>query len=395
MEQLSWKDLSQQLRILNDGSSLLSKIFSNSTQREITLEDLALLPEYKDGTADRLMKYGVLVEDNGYIGIDNPHLDYFLECQAGNRHISVGAIKDLVDQLDVAIRNYQTERTDKKKRGYLRIVQKVLRQVALQAVNQTTILKYEIREVFKSESNLEKKVVLLEKYREQGKDIYKLIETSQSMIDNESMFFDINCDETTKRLKGEVYQQIINCYHWLNAISDEALESLTKYRLKIVRNKKIRKLKELLDMQVLEGETDIVDRIRLRTPLWLDKLEYPKYRVSVQSVCSLPGEQLTAMLTAKGITAKRRSEGASFSEEELNPECKMESFIDENLIWHKFRSSSTDLMSFIHSRQLTHNGTWDEEIELFCRIVDMHVKECRFCGYTQSEDYIIPVVYST
>ena len=30
MEQLSWKDLSQQLRILNEGSSLLSKIFSNS-----------------------------------------------------------------------------------------------------------------------------------------------------------------------------------------------------------------------------------------------------------------------------------------------------------------------------------------------------------------------------
>lgn len=178
VQQLTWQSLSHQLRVLYEGSSLLTKIFSNSNQREISVEDLALLSEYKEGTADLLIKHGVLVEDNGFVGIENPHLDYFLECQAGNHRISVGVIKDLVDQLDMAIRNYQTEKSEKKKRGYLRTVQKVLRQVSLQAVNQTTVLKYEIREVYKQEANLEKKVSLLEKYREQGFDIYKLIEES-------------------------------------------------------------------------------------------------------------------------------------------------------------------------------------------------------------------------
>lgn len=392
VQQLTWQSLAHQLRVLNEGSSLLSKIFSNSNQREISVEDLGLLSEYKDGIADLLIKHGVLVEDNGFVGIENPHLDYFLECQAGNHRISVGVIKDLVDQLDMAIRNYQTEKSEKKKRGYLRTVQKVLRQVSLQAVNQTTALKYEIREVYKQEANLEKKVSLLEKYREQGYDIYKLIEESQRMIDSEAIFFDINCDESTKQLKSEVYKRLISCHQWLSDISEEALENLTKFRQKIIRNKKIRTLKKLLDMQVLEGETDIIERIKVRQPLWFDKPSYPKYRVSVQDIIKLPAEKITEMLKSKGVTAKRRPEAAAFTGEEINPEKKVVSFIDEDTIWNKFRSSSTDLLSFILSRQLTQNGTWEENIDLFCRIVDMHVDECRFNGYTRMNGFIMPVV---
>jgi hypothetical protein len=292
----------------------------------------------------------------------------------------------------MAIRNYQTEKSEKKKRGYLRTVQKVLRQVSLQAVNQTTVLKYEIREVYKQEANLEKKVSLLEKYREQGYDIYKLIEESQRMIDSEAIFFDINCDESTKQLKSEVYKRLISCHQWLSDISEEALENLTKFRQKIIRNKKIRTLKKLLDMQVLEGETDIIERIKVRQPLWFDKPSYPKYRVSVQDIIKLPAEKITEMLKSKGVTAKRRPEAAAFTGEEINPEKKVVSFIDEDTIWNKFRSSSTDLLSFILSRQLTQNGTWEENIDLFCRIVDMHVDECRFNGYTRMNGFIMPVV---
>ncbi len=392
MEQLTWKDLSQQLRILNDGSSLLSKIFSNSTQREISVEDLAQLPEYNDGSVDRLIKYGVLSEDNGFVGIENPHLDYFLECQAANRHLSVGIIKDLVDQLDLAIRNFQTEVSEKKKRGYLRTIQKVLRQVANQAVNQTTILKYEIREVYNQESKLEKKVALLEKYMQQGNDIYKLIEESQQIIDQDSIFFNVNCDDTTKRLKSEVYQHLITCHQWLSDLSNDALKKLTTFRLRISRNKKIRKLKELLDMQVIEGETDLVARIATSNPLWLNKPEYPKYMVSVKDISSLPGEKITEMLQAKGITSKRRPEAAPFSKEELKPQIKVADFVDENTIWNRFAGSSTDLLSFILSRQPNQNSIWEESINLFCRIVDMHVKECRFCGYEHMNGYIIPII---
>ena len=389
VQQLTWQSLSHQLRVLYEGSSLLTKIFSNSNQREISVEDLALLSEYKEGTADLLIKHGVLVEDNGFVGIENPHLDYFLECQAGNHRISVGVIKDLVDQLDMAIRNYQTEKSEKKKRG---TVQKVLRQVSLQAVNQTTVLKYEIREVYKQEANLEKKVSLLEKYREQGFDIYKLIEESQRMIDSEVIFFDVNCDDSTKQLKSEVYKRLISCHQWLSDISEEALENLTKFRQKIIRNKKIRTLKKLLDIQVLEGETDIIDRIKVRQPLWLDKPSYPKYRVSVQDTIKLPAEKITEMLKSKGVTAKRRPEAAAFTDEETAPEKKIVYFIDEDTIWNRFRSSSTDLLSFILSRHLTQNGTWTENIDLFCRLVDMHVEECRFSGYTRMNGLIMPIV---
>ena len=158
MEQrLTWQNLSHQLKILNEGSSLLSKIFSNGVLREIKIEDLTALPEYQSGIADLLINYGVLSEDNGYVAIESPHLEYFLDSQAVNR-ISVGAVQDSVDQLYVAIQNFQTEKNDKKKQHYLRDVQKVLGHVALQSMKQVTILKHEIREVYKQEPNLEKKI---------------------------------------------------------------------------------------------------------------------------------------------------------------------------------------------------------------------------------------------
>lgn len=88
MEQrLTWQNLSHQLKILNEGSSLLSKIFSNGVLREIKIEDMTVLPEYQSGIADMLINYGVLTEDNGFVGIENPHLDYFRECQAGNHRM--------------------------------------------------------------------------------------------------------------------------------------------------------------------------------------------------------------------------------------------------------------------------------------------------------------------
>ena len=90
VQQLTWQSLSHQLRVLYEGSSLLTKIFSNSNQREISVEDLALLSEYKEGTADLLIKHGVLVEDNGFVGIENPHLDYFLASYFRRSHKGSG-----------------------------------------------------------------------------------------------------------------------------------------------------------------------------------------------------------------------------------------------------------------------------------------------------------------
>ena len=115
VQQLTWQSLSHQLKVLSEGSSLLSKIFSNGIQREISIEDLTSLPEYLDGTAEKLINYGVLVEDNGVVAIENPHLDYFLDCQAANRRISVGVVKDCIDQLSISITNYKTEKNEKKK----------------------------------------------------------------------------------------------------------------------------------------------------------------------------------------------------------------------------------------------------------------------------------------
>lgn len=395
MEQhLTWQNLSHQLKILNEGSSLLSKIFSNGVLREIKIEDLTTLPEYQSGIADLLINYGVLTEDNGYVAIESPHLEYFLDSQAVNR-ISVGAVQDRVDQLYVAIQNYQTENTEKKKQYYLRDVQKVLRHVALQATNQVTILKHEIREVYKQEPNLEKKIKLLEKFKEQGDTIYGIIEKCEKMINTEEMFFDVACDEKTKSLKNDVSNTLISCHNWLSDITQDALQYLTQFREMIITNKKLRKLKELYDLRVLEGETDILERLRESSPLWLNKPAYQSYKVSVNSVVNdLPPEKIKALLTAKGFSSRKRPLSEPLNEEDLLPIQKQVRFIDIGAIWNKFKGSSSDLMTYISDHRLSEHGTWEENLTLFCRVTEAHIHECKFKGYQVQKGVRYPLVYA-
>ena len=393
VQQLTWQSLSHQLKVLNEGSSLLSKIFSNGIQREITMEDLTSLPEYSDGTADKLISYGVLVEDNGFVAIESPHIDYFLDCQAANRRISVGVVKDCVDQLGIAIANYKTEKNEKKKRSYLRSVQKILKQTAQQSFNQVTVLKYEIREVYKQESNLEKKVLLLEKHREQGETIYSLIEESERMIAQEAMFFDVSCDETTKRIKNEVSHTLIGCHQWLSDISNEALKYLTQYQSRIVSNKKIRKLKELLDLQVLEGETDMFDRLKTDIPIWLDKQPVQKYRIAVADIDRLSPPRITEILKSRGMSSTRRKSSKPFTRDELQTKKKEYKSIDFDTVWYRFTGASGDLMTYITSRKVIRDGSWEDYLDLFCKIVEMHIESCRFEGLHTMNGYVYPGVY--
>ena len=395
MEQrLTWQNLSHQLKILNEGSSLLSKIFSNGVLREIKIEDLTALPEYQSGIADLLINYGVLSEDNGYVAIESPHLEYFLDSQAVNR-ISVGAVQDSVDQLYVAIQNFQTEKNDKKKQHYLRDVQKVLGHVALQSMKQVTILKHEIREVYKQEPNLEKKIKLLEKFKEQGDTIYGIIEKCEKMLNTETMFFDVTCDEKTKKLKSDVFNTLISCHNWLSDITQDALQYLTQFREMIITNKKLRKLKELYDLRVLEGETDIVERLRASSPLWLNKPYPQSYKVSVNSVVNdFPPEKLKALLTSNGLSARKRPLSEPLTEEDMTPAKKEVRFIDIGAVWNKFKGTSGDLMTYINDHRLSEHGTWEENLTLFCMVTEAHIQECKFNGYQIQNGIRYPLVYA-
>ena len=392
--QLTWQNLAHQLKILNEGGGLLSKIFSNGILREIKVEDLTILPEYQSGIVDFLISYGVLSEDSGYVAIESPHLEYFLDSQAVNR-ISVGAVQDSVDQLYIAIQSYQTEKSEKKKQSYLREVQKVLKHVAIQSTNQVTNLKHEIREVYKQEPNLEKKIKLLEKFKEQGDAIYDIIEKCIRMLNSESMFFDVTCDEKTKRLRGDVTNTLITCHNWLSDITKAALQYITQFREMIITNKKLRKLKELYDLRVLEGETDIVERLKASSPLWLNKPPFQSFKVSVNSIVNdFPPEKLKALLSSKGLSSKKRPLSEPLDEEDLLPQKKEMKFINISAIWNRFKGSSGDLMTYISEHHISEHGTWDENLTLFCKITEAHIKECRFNGYQIQNGIRYPLVYA-
>lgn len=394
----SWKDIQTQLYILYKGRSLLSKIFCGGILRELPIEEAEMLAEFKDGTAQTLMSYGVISERDGYLVLENPHLDYFLECQAVNRRISVGAVQDCLDRLQTAIGQYRLEKNEKKKSRHHREVQKALETIELQARSQCAALKHEISETYKQESNLEKKIYLLENYRDKSEAIYKLVQECERILSSESLFFSVQCDENTKRIRIDVLNSLMFCHNYLISLTREVVQYLTQFRQMEIINKKLRKLKELKDQKILEAETNIEQLISEHPAVHLDKPDTPHYKVSIEDFTqNISPEMITQMLQSRGLKAPKRPLSPPLLESELNENAKVvkKPTLDYKAVWNSFAASSNDLMSFLMARKYDGFDTWPAIVSLFCLLVKNNINSCKIKDdFASQQGVSYPLVYA-
>lgn len=388
-----WKDIAHQLRVLSKGSDILSKIFCNGTSRDIELEDLEKDPDFNQEIVNDLLDYGVLAIDNETLYISNPHKKYFEECQAVN-NISVGVIIDCSDRLYKSIEIYRLEKNLNKKNACLRDIYKNMRDLVNQANHQASALKYEVQETYRQEHNIEKKLKLLDIYKSQTEKISELIKESTQKLTNEAFFLK-SADISSSDYYDNTMYNLNQCYNWLTNIYQDAIKHLNKIEGIIEVNRKIRKLKYLYDLKVLDGETNIREILSQECPIWLNRQPQPSLKVSINSIKKeeIPPAKIKELLSSKGLYSKKKPSAPPLSEAALKTKIKQIKAIDPVKIWNKFKGTSFDLMTYINNHDFTEHGTWEEELNLFCKVVNQNIQECKFGKFVVKHGIAYPEVY--
>ena len=161
--------------------------------------------------------------------------------------------------------------------------------------------------------------------------------------------------------------------------------------------KKIRKLKYLKDQLLIKTDTNILNVLGERNPLWMESRQYNKIRLSLEMLRE--NEQVVKMLRRvaerNGVQKIARTEAEPLTGEDLKNHVRLLKEVDAAEIWNSFLASSYDLFEFILRYDYKVKRTVEEHATLFCQLVILHPDECRITGkYAIYQDIEYPIIYA-
>ena len=161
--------------------------------------------------------------------------------------------------------------------------------------------------------------------------------------------------------------------------------------------KKIRKLKYLQDQLLIKTDTNLMQVLEERSPLWTESRQYNKTRLSLEMLRE--NEQVVKLLRRmaerNGIQKTTRAEAEPLTEEDLQEHIQQLEEVDSTEVWNAFLASSYDLFKFILRYDYKVKCTMEDLVTLFCQLVILHSDECRMTGeYAIYQDIEYPIIYA-
>ena len=161
--------------------------------------------------------------------------------------------------------------------------------------------------------------------------------------------------------------------------------------------KKIRKLKYLQDQLLIKTDTNLVQVLEERNPLWMESRQYNKVRLSLEMLRE--DEQVVKLLRRiaerNGTQKTIRTEAGPLTEEDLQEHIQQLKEVDAAEVWNAFLASSYDLFEFILRYDYKEKRSIEDYAALFCQLVILHPDECRMTGeYTIYQDIEYPIIYA-
>jgi hypothetical protein len=161
--------------------------------------------------------------------------------------------------------------------------------------------------------------------------------------------------------------------------------------------KKIRKLKYLQDQLLVKTETNVVQVLEERNPLWMESRWYSRIRLSLDMLRE--NDQVVKMLRRiaerNGLRKTARTEAEPLTEEDLQEHIQRLKDVDPAEVWNAFTASSYSLFDFILRYDYKAKRNIEDHAALFCQLVILHPDECRMTGrYATYQDIEYPIVYA-
>lgn len=400
MDNLShFHSLEELIRALDRERKLLQALFQDRKKLSFRYDLARELASKKDESIEFLRRYGVIRENADFVELEDVYLKFFEEVLEVNEEINVASVKESIGNLNNAIDYYLSENNPSRKYGYLRDVKRILRNIALTTLRNVIDLKRNIDNTYKNEPTFAIKKKKLVHLDEKRKDIAALINECERVLDEkQTTFFIIAMDVQLKDIVTDVRLQLREVYHNLLELDRQIINylNLIEYQNRLLQ--KVQKLKYLRDQMLLDTNTDILAKLQVRNPVWMEPR--PRYRLKVSLSMLRNSEEGLKVLKdiAKGkgnSRLKKVNLAEPLTEDELTEQQQILQMVDVGEVKNAFMASGDNLFHFI----MNYSGyriKLDEEAKLvlFCQIATQYLDELQVGDeYRQQGEIEYPIIY--
>ena len=258
-------------------------------------------------------------------------------------------------------------------------------------------LKRNMDHAYKQEPNYVIKKKKLQNLDEKSHSIRSMIRECEKLMDTEHAFFLMANDPHMAKTCSDVKHDFVEAYHALMEIDRQIIVYLNQIEQQNLLYKKIRKLKYLQDQLLIKTETNVVQVLEERNPLWMESRWYSRIRLSLDILRE--NDQVVKILRRiaerNGLRKSARTEAEPLTDEDLQEHIQRLKDVDPAEGWNAFTASSYSLFDFILRYDYKTKRNIEDHAALFCQLVILHPEECRMTGrYATYQDIEYPIIYA-
>lgn len=392
-----FRSIEELTKTLSREQGLLSEMFE---KRKLMKFPVGLAMDLVGGNEARLRKlvdYGVLVEVGNTLEIESDYLNFFEEVLNVNEEISVLSVQECINTLKENIGYFLQETNPNRKTGYQDNVCQLLKKTGFRTLKNVVDLKRNMDNAYKQEPNYIIKKKKLQNLDEKSHGIRAMIRECEKLMDNEHAFFIMANDPHMVKTCSDVKHDFVEAYHALMEIDRQIISYINQIDEQNKLYRKIRKLKYLQDQILIKTDTNIVNVLEYRNPIWMESRQYSRLRLSLEMLRE--NDQIIKILRRiaerNGVQKTARTEAEPLTEEDLQDHILQMKDVDSAEIWNAFLASSYNLFDFILRYDYKVKRSIEEHVAIFCQLVILHPDECRMTGeYAIYQDIEYPIIYA-
>lgn len=392
-----FRTIEELTKTLSREQRLLSEMFEKRKLMKFPLGLALDLVGDNENRLKRLVDYGVLVEAGNTVEIESDYLNFFEEVLNVNEEISVLSVQECINTLKEHIGYFLQETNVNRKAGYQDSVRQLLKKTGFRTLKNVVDLKRNMDHAYKQEPNYLIKKTRLQNLDEKSHSIRSMIRACEKLMENEHAFFIMANDPHMAKTCSDVKHDFVEAYHALMEIDRQIIVYINQIDQQNQLYKKIRKLKYLQDQLLIKTDTNLVQVLEDRNPLWMESRQYSKVRLSLAMLRE--NDQIVKILRRiaerNGIHKTARTEAEPLTEEDLQEHVQRLKEVDPTEVWNAFAASSYNLFEFILRYDYKAQRDIEDHAALFCQLVILHPEECRMTGkYATYQDIEYPIIYA-
>lgn len=344
-----FRTIEELTKTLSREQRLLSEMFEKRKLMKFSLGLALDLVGDNENRLKRLVDYGVLVEAGNTVEIESDYLNFFEEVLNVNEEISVLSVQECINTLKEHIGYFLQETNVNRKAGYQDSVRQLLKKTGFRTLKNVVDLKRNMDHAYKQEPNYLIKKTRLQNLDEKSHSIRSMIRECEKLMENEHAFFIMANDPHMAKTCSDVKHDFVEAYHALMEIDRQIIVYINQIDQQNQLYKKIRKLKYLQDQLLIKTDTNLVQVLEDRNPLWMESRQYSKVRLSLAMLRE--NDQIVKILRRiaerNGIHKTARTEAEPLTEEDLQEHVQRLKEVDPTEVWNAFAASSYNLFEFI------------------------------------------------